>query len=388
MYSLIEKLQVHGERREQMLEQYLKRSLASLKYGIAGSCLLAYYELDKHTNALVLTWLFVLLALNGINYFFATNVLKNPLAKLTNQICLGQFVLGLLQIAVWLSFLFIFKQGEDSVFQVLWSGAIIFIVLIFYMNALSYSIIAVIVYPLIEMLVMFVYLYGFTSITDSAILLQMGVALCLGMVCVLMYGLSSYQLNLEVSEVIIKSKHLIAQMDELLIHDNLTNLYNRRYFDEQLVKYVELYKRSEQPFCVAIMDIDFFKKVNDAHGHSAGDELLVALSGHIKSIIRVSDLFARYGGEEFAMIMSLSRLEDAQKVLDNIRDCVENQSYSANEIVLSMTVSIGVTEISKDDSAKTLLARADKALYQAKAQGRNRVIGLDAAIQQQETLGS
>ena len=127
-------------------------------------------------------------------------------------------------------------------------------------------------------------------------------------------------------------------------------------------------------------DIDFFKSVNDTYGHAAGDLVLKTVSRIIKLQLRDYDIAGRYGGEEFAILLPFTKLEEAKMVAERLRKAVENKKIDISKINtesseknISVTISLGVAEYSKENSEETLLQNADKALYKAKENGRNRV---------------
>jgi len=171
-------------------------------------------------------------------------------------------------------------------------------------------------------------------------------------------------------------KHIINQSKEKLSRmahiDRLTLLYNRRYFDDALSREAERARRYNQPLCLLLLDIDFFKKVNDVHGHPKGDQVLTEIASIISDNIRMIDIAARYGGEEVAVILPETELDNALTAAEKLREAVE--SNSPLRTGLEITVSIGVSAfIPGDNAQKELIARTDAALYQAKDKGRNRV---------------
>lgn len=165
------------------------------------------------------------------------------------------------------------------------------------------------------------------------------------------------------------------QLALLSITDGLTQLYNHRYFQEEFAKEFEEARRYEQPLSLALIDIDFFKKVNDTYGHAAGDEVLKAVSQTLAGSVRSSDTAARYGGEEFAVIMPQTDLEDGRAFAEKIRTMVEAQEIDTAAGRVPVTVSIGVASIpySQIQTPIAMVDAADKALYRAKANGRNQV---------------
>jgi diguanylate cyclase (GGDEF)-like protein len=165
------------------------------------------------------------------------------------------------------------------------------------------------------------------------------------------------------------------RLELLSITDGLTRLYNHRYFQDELARAFEESARYERPLSLAIIDIDFFKKVNDTYGHAVGDEVLKCVSHLFRDSVRATDLVARYGGEEFAVMMPETELDDAITFAEKIRSMVESTTADTQAGPLKVTVSIGVSAVprTKARSAKELVIHADKALYRAKKAGRNRV---------------
>lgn len=160
------------------------------------------------------------------------------------------------------------------------------------------------------------------------------------------------------------------------IRDSLTGAYNRGYFLDQLRKDVSSAIRHKHSLSLAIMDLDWFKQINDRHGHAMGDLVLRHFSRAVGTLIRSEDTFGRIGGEEFALILRQCPTQEAEKVTDRIRQTVERLDLMNGEQRVSITVSIGVTSLPPGLATGDvqLLETADKALYEAKALGRNRVI--------------
>ncbi|BCW89034.1 Response regulator PleD [Alphaproteobacteria bacterium SO-S41] len=164
---------------------------------------------------------------------------------------------------------------------------------------------------------------------------------------------------------------------EMAITDQLTGLYNRRYMSRHLDTQLKAALDAKKPMSFLIMDIDFFKSINDTHGHAIGDEILRAFAARLKANVRGIDLACRYGGEEFVVIMPETDVAFAYAVAERLRQNVADVPFpiSSSDKALTVTVSIGVTSIERpDDTADTILKRADAALYRAKRDGRNRVV--------------
>lgn len=160
---------------------------------------------------------------------------------------------------------------------------------------------------------------------------------------------------------------------ESAVTDYLTGLYNRMYLHESGKTFFENAKRKNINITVAMVDIDFFKKVNDRYGHYAGDLLLKNIAQLFKEHIRKTDVVARYGGEEFCILLSNSSEEELFIVLDKLRYAVENASVLYKGTLISSTISIGACK-SLESSFEAMVEKADKALYKAKSDGRNRVV--------------
>ncbi|MFP3031917.1 MAG: diguanylate cyclase, partial [Wolbachia sp.] len=158
----------------------------------------------------------------------------------------------------------------------------------------------------------------------------------------------------------------------------LTNCYNRRYFDAHLRNIVKDSVEKDRRLSLMILDIDYFKMVNDSFGHSAGDELLKQIQRRISENIRVTDLLARFGGEEFVVVMPDTDTSDAYTIAERIRKIIAKKPFilADKNTTHDVTVSIGIAEMQESDldNIKEFIVRADKYLYKAKNSGRNRVV--------------
>lgn len=168
-------------------------------------------------------------------------------------------------------------------------------------------------------------------------------------------------------------RYVRNKLEHLALHDPLTGL-NNRYSHQQAIN-AEMNKaaRYDHDFSLMILDIDFFKSINDAYGHKVGDKVLTALAGILNSSIRNTDHLARIGGEEFAIIAPFTNLKNTENLAEKIRLNVEAHNFPEAEQV---TVSVGVAEFRKNDNGDKLFNRADAALYTAKEKGRNRVVAV------------
>lgn len=166
-----------------------------------------------------------------------------------------------------------------------------------------------------------------------------------------------------------------AELEERILEantDGLTGIGNRRAFDLELNQQLARWHRFGQKFALALIDIDHFKRVNDAHGHVAGDEVLRAVAEMICGKVREVDFVARYGGEEFAIILRETDHEGALIVADRLRKFIASAQIPWQEQMLAVTVSVGIAGLSRLDDAASITQRADEALYISKHAGRNR----------------
>ncbi len=170
---------------------------------------------------------------------------------------------------------------------------------------------------------------------------------------------------------------------EILKHatlDALTGFYNRRQLDERIKQEISSARRKHTSLCAIMIDIDFFKKVNDTYGHSAGDFILKTVSKIIRSRLREYDIAARYGGEEFAILLPFTDETEAAMVAERLRKAVENKVIDIEKVntkndtkTIKITISLGIYQFKSSDKTQDLLMNADKALYEAKESGRNMV---------------
>jgi len=184
------------------------------------------------------------------------------------------------------------------------------------------------------------------------------------------------QKNEELSEVNTRLAEAVGLLEKLAITDGLTGLYNRRRFEEALLQEVRRNLRREHPFGLLMIDVDWFKQYNDAHGHPAGDEVLRRLAQVFRDTFRTLDLTARYGGEEFAVLLLETEVRGATVAAEKIRAAVAGTvfPFGADQPGGRLTISVGVAAFPEHAQAPdTLVEAADRALYAAKRQGRNRV---------------
>ncbi|WP_299200326.1 GGDEF domain-containing protein [uncultured Amphritea sp.] len=155
--------------------------------------------------------------------------------------------------------------------------------------------------------------------------------------------------------------------------DSLTSLPNRAGYDQQITSEFDRWKRYGQAFSIAVADLDLFKRINDSYGHQAGDKVLRLVATILGRQCRSTDFVSRYGGEEFVILMPGTTAEQAVTAVDKIRQAVESSPFNFHGQPVQITLSLGVAQVQPDDTVEVLFGRADKALYEAKRLGRNRI---------------
>ncbi|MDC7238270.1 MAG: sensor domain-containing diguanylate cyclase [Sphaerochaetaceae bacterium] len=167
----------------------------------------------------------------------------------------------------------------------------------------------------------------------------------------------------------------LLKIKELSSRDALTNIYNRRFILDTLEKDIDRYKEKNHPFSVSILDIDYFKKINDNYGHQAGDYILQEFTKTILNNIRKTDLLGRYGGEEFIIVTYDTLKNNTVKRISELLNVIRNTTYSYNSKSINFTFSAGICDVTdfsiEDISFETLISLADKRLYAAKDAGRD-----------------
>ncbi len=162
-------------------------------------------------------------------------------------------------------------------------------------------------------------------------------------------------------------------LEHAALTDALTGMQNRRYFDDALKEYLEEFKKIEKPVGLMVLDLDHFKMVNDTHGHDVGDEVLRRVAACLQEFTRYHDIVARLGGEEFAIVAPNMSMDILIKFAERIRRAVSNLTIESGNVSLKVTISVGLAVWDGREGPDDFYRRADKLLYQAKRQGRNRV---------------
>lgn len=167
-------------------------------------------------------------------------------------------------------------------------------------------------------------------------------------------------------------KKKVVKQRQLAMLDRLTGIPNRMAYDERLEQEYRRWRRFHENLCLMVIDIDFFKKINDNFGHKAGDRVLAKIAGLISECTRETDYVARYGGEEFTVLMTGAKINDALRVANGIREAIADCGFHFREQSVPVTVSAGLAQFTDNDTPEDVFERADQALYKAKNAGRNR----------------
>lgn len=190
---------------------------------------------------------------------------------------------------------------------------------------------------------------------------------------------SSVSRKLQKSEFNLNKKNLelsskIKELEYLINYDSLTNIYSRQRILEELEKEYKRYKRLNETFTIAMIDIDLFKNVNDKYGHQNGDVVLKIFASIIKSMCREYDSIGRFGGEEFLFIFPSTKMADAKLLLSRMLEFINNKQIELSDNVkVIITFSAGLAEINPNDTINNLISRSDIQLYKAKDLGRNQI---------------
>jgi diguanylate cyclase (GGDEF)-like protein len=193
-------------------------------------------------------------------------------------------------------------------------------------------------------------------------------------------NISSIRHYLEAAKPVIESQILMGKLRDTSLRDGMTGLYNRRFLEEVIDKIMSQANRNKETYSVLMLDVDFFKMVNDTYGHDVGDKVIVALAKVLKSSIRESDLAIRYGGEEFVILLSNATDEGTMQVANKIHSGFAALSFDVGSSeTLKKTISIGISKFPTDgDTIWKCIKYADTALYEAKNTGRNKIVEFHA----------
>ena len=215
--------------------------------------------------------------------------------------------------------------------------------------------------------------------TRHAMILGVGFVVCfLGILSkeLPVIGLATVSLTLVVTILLANAFSLTSRRQQIALRvmaniDPLTGVGNRRAQNQKIDSLTAIYRRSSSPASLLILDIDFFKKINDVHGHVIGDQILVEIADHIRQCTRATESLYRYGGEEFVVLAEQTGVEAAANLAEKLRYSIEQRTFSSG---IKLTVSIGVSQLQGGQGRQGWLGDADAALFQAKGKGRNKVL--------------
>ncbi|MBO6556910.1 MAG: diguanylate cyclase [Pseudomonadales bacterium] len=205
------------------------------------------------------------------------------------------------------------------------------------------------------------------------------IVLIIAFALVLVFGPALYQFERNVIETVISDKNVelgkaLEQIKELAVRDELTGVYNRRYLLDMLAREKAMADRKNDVFSVCYVDLDYFKKVNDRFGHATGDDVLRSFARVAEHVVREVDCVARMGGEEFVLVFAGTGERDAVRGAERLVAGLRDMHVTRAEPRYRVTVSVGITEYRQGDTIQQMLDRADRALYDAKRTGRNRMV--------------
>ncbi len=195
-------------------------------------------------------------------------------------------------------------------------------------------------------------------------------------------GVTKIVLNQAISQQLEQRNEQLAEavqkLNVIASHDELTGAYNRRYIVDQLDLQYQMFERYGNPCSVVLLDIDYFKQVNDRYGHAIGDAVLMAFVLRLEQELRQEDFLGRYGGEEFLLVLPMTDQAAARHLTERIREVVSSAPIIEQPALLFTTASFGIAQLKEGENVDGWLARADHALYRAKKGGRNRVVVAEA----------
>lgn len=230
---------------------------------------------------------------------------------------------------------------------------------------------------LVSVLIAVLFAVAFTSFGSNYYVLLL-VVMSIGMLILRKYALMRQRLEALVDERTEELRLKSIELERQATHDKLTGLFNRRYADDYMLRQVEISRRHDRQFTIALADIDHFKRINDRFSHGVGDEVLRRVAAILRDRCRKTDIVARYGGEEFLLCFPDTDSEFAEQICSQIRIAVENANWSDVDARIGenmkITMSFGIAALSSDARLTTILNDADTRLYQAKNKGRNRVV--------------
>jgi diguanylate cyclase (GGDEF)-like protein len=364
-FLLIPKLSKANQRF--LLDEYCIYAKQTVLLGIIGFFVFIWYEASiKHNTAYYIY--FVLMLLVQIVRYATANLAQQHANTTYRRLFFG---IDYLSALFWVAYPSICGWGATTSYEVLSRMFVNYSYFGYYLIIMRHHLPSAFILTGINFTGSFIYVL-FGAATEPHVTAILAIMVLAGNLILLFFSKICYDFTVNNAKLIEQNEKLIGKMDSMLTIDELTKQHNRRYFNTQLTKHLELHKIQKRPFSLALVDIDLFKQVNDSFGHDVGDVMLVKISQFIKKNIRNTDIFARYGGEEFVIIFAATSQHAALKVIEKMRKACASEIHMINGLEMQATISIGLTEVQEQDAEDLILKRADLALYRAKENGRNR----------------
>ncbi len=369
------------------LSEMAARDRSSTVVGIPAVLTVVWMHWGHISNAIVLAWTSFMLTIMGIRLLLGARWVaaeKNPAQW--HQLLYWRILISAIYGIGWGGSMIVLNTSSLDVLTAFKVGTLTAALGVM-LNSMSVVFVVYLAFLIPCWILLMVYIFflsGFLSTQDAIIC---GVAITIFGVVLIGASFSIARLTrmfflrkFELDEALIQTRashqremKMSEKLAEQARRDALTGAYNRRHLTEQLDYQINLYLRTQQPFSVISIDIDHFKLINDQHGHDVGDVVLKDTSNVMSLTLRDIDIFGRWGGEEFLCILPNTEIEDAKICAERLRTSLKTAKFDGNPEHLKVTASFGVTSVQNGDSVKNMIKRADLALYQAKANGRDQV---------------
>ena len=257
-------------------------------------------------------------------------------------------------------------------------GLAVFSFGMFRLNTRGFAMLGALILSVYAILIVFLIQFKSDSINlERELLLWVAFAMTIGQFSVLAGIVNSLRRNVsrkneELARRYVELEAALQRISDMAIRDELTGVHNRRYLMERIAEESHRCTRNGSAFCIGMIDIDLFKRINDTYGHLSGDDVLRSVASIASKTLRETDFFGRYGGEEFVMVLTDTPLEAALITAERVRKKIEQLTFLDIDPTLRVTISIGVAEHDRKTDPAETLRRADEALYRAKGSGRNK----------------
>jgi diguanylate cyclase (GGDEF)-like protein len=379
-----------------LANKLFKVTFVSAPSSVIAACIVIYAQWNIKNWQPLLYWAMGIIVISITRFMVARlgtesfHRGENPVLYLNTQAILS----GLLGLG-WVSAMFIFDNGSIdenlSIRLMMILGALgITVTSMAILKRIFIPYISTIVIPMLFFLITHEYLHQWNVLLPSFLIFSGLVVMISIRTFQQNYIAASDQVQIialtkQLQEALVVEKELRYELDIRADTDELTGILNRRGLMKQLHLEVARCRRLSRTVAVLMIDIDYFKKVNDTYGHTNGDLVLLRTVETIKTQLRDADVFGRFGGEEFLLILPEMGEEGTLSAAERIRQAVENSEIEFEHSAIKISISIGVAIFSRDDEINDLIVRADHALYAAKNNGRNRVeIDLDVHLEEVE----